>query len=164
MKIFLCVIIVFFSGLIGLHVKDKFRKEVVFYNEIHMFLQYISIKIAFFQDVYADCIEAFTNSSALKNQRFFNQLLKLVKSGKLTQENFNSIVEIELSKQEQEELFQIFSKIGSTDITGQEKLLAGYSEQIKIKKEEIEKYKKTNADIFAKLSICIGIVICILIY
>ena len=164
MKIYLCVIIVFFCGLIGVFAKDKINKKIEFYNEIYMFLQYITIKIAFFKDTYSDCIESFINTNTLKNKHFFNSLLQLIKNGQLTKEQCYSIMPQELLQTEKQEIFLMISQIGSTDILGQSELLAGFKEQIKVKIDSACKYKKTKVDVFAKLMICAGIVICILVY
>lgn len=164
MKSILGVTIVFLCGFIGLSIKNIIYKKYQFYNEINMFFHYISIKIAFFNDMYADCISNFINSNNLKNKFFFECLLNIIINSELTKENFNKAINISLSIHEKEELFTMFSSIGTTDIQNQNIIISGNIKQLELKLSQLSQLKKTKGDVFGKLGICIGLVICILIY
>lgn len=165
MKLFLCVIIVFLSGLIGANIKNEICKKYQIFKEIHAFLQFASIKIAFFKDYYADFIKEFINSQQLKNKQIFNLVLKLINSNNFTLENFSkSVAKYNLDNEETKLLYNIFSSIGSTDIINQEQILQGNIKQIEYKISELDEQKKHKGNMASKLSICIGLVICILIY
>ena len=164
MKLFLCVIIVFFSGCIGIAVKSSYNKKFQFYSEIDTFLHFISIKIAFFRDIYAECVDSFMGNNQLINKKFFKNFKQLLIDGNFNKNEFFKIIDISLTDKEKEELFNILYSIGSTDIDNQNNILVGSKKQIENKVEELAKLKKTKGDVIAKLSICVGIVICILIY
>lgn len=165
MKIFLCAIIAFFSGLIGINIKNAIYKKYQLFAEINAFLHFISIKIAFFQDVYADCLNNFIQTNQLKNKEFFAEICSLIKNSNLSKENvLKSLKNLGLTADEQVEIYNIFASIGTTDITNQKQILQGNINQIEHKLNVLNQLKKTKGDVASKLSICIGLIICILIY
>ncbi len=164
MKSILCVLVVFLCGTIGINIKNTIYKKYQFYAEINAFFHFISIKIAFFNELYADCILNFINSNNLKNKKFFTELLGLINDNNLTKDNFKKIINNSVTTQEKEDLFNMFSAIGTTDIQNQNTIISANIKQLELKLNQLSQLKKTKGDVFGKLGICIGLVICILIY
>lgn len=165
MKGLLCSLIVFLCGIIGISIKAKIYKKYQLFEEINAFLHYISIKIAFFKDIYTDCIYSFLNSQQIQNVGIFKSIAKLIENGDFTQDNFNLVIEkFDLSPSEKVQLYNIFAHIGTTDINSQNLIIQGDIKQLEYNLSNLEKQKKSKADVWAKLGICIGLVLCILIY
>ncbi len=165
MKGLLCSLIVFFCGIIGISIKSKIYKKYQLFAEINAFLHYISIKIAFFKDIYIDCINSFLNSQQLQNADVFKNVAKLIEDGNFTRNNFNLVVaKFDLSSAEQVQLYNAFAHIGTTDINSQNQILQGDIKGLEYNLSVLQKQKKSKADVCAKLGICIGLVLCILIY
>ena len=165
MKIFLCAIIVFVSGLIGINYKSVIYKKYQLFSEINAFLHFILIKIAFFQDTYAECLQNFINTQHLKNKNFFQNVLSLIQCGKLTRESMlEHLNNRGLTNEEKVEIYDVFSSIGTTDLLNQNQILNGHIKHLEHKLKMLDELKKTKGDVVSKLSICIGLVICILIY
>lgn len=165
MKIILCAFITFFCGIIGISAKSKIYKKYQLFAEMNAFLHYITIKIAFFKEIYVDCLYSFVNSQQLENGHIFKSVAKLIESGNFTQNNFNLLIaKYSLSAAEQTQLYNIFANIGATDIDNQKQILQGNIKQLEYSLLCLEKQKKSKADVWGKLGICIGLVISILIY
>ena len=165
MKLFLCIIIVFFCGAVGIGYKNKIYQKYQLFSEINKFLQFISVKIAFFQDIYADFLKNFINTNQLKYENFFDGLQRNIEMGDFSREKcFENLKNINLTKEEELLIYDIFKSIGTTDLDSQRQILRGHIEEIKQKLSELEMQKKTKGDVIGKLSICVGLVICILIY
>lgn len=155
----------FFSGLIGINIKNAIYKKYQLFAEIYAFLHFISIKIAFFQDVYADCLNNFMQTNQLKNKSFFTEVYSQILTNNLSQENISKCLKnFCLTADEQAEIYNVFASIGTTDITNQKQILQGNIKQIEQKLNVLNQLKKSKGDVASKLSICIGLVICILIY
>lgn len=165
MKIILCASIVFICGIIGITIRNVFYKKHQLFSEINAFLHFILIKIAFFQDVYADCLLNFIKTNKLKNHRVFSDMHKLVKQSNLNKKDFQSCVaKLGLSQTEEDELYNIFNSIGTTDILNQKSIIESNIKHIEYKLVILSEQKKSKGDVASKLSICIGLAICILIY
>lgn len=165
MKILFCALITFFCGIIGINIKSKIYKKYQLFAEINAFLHYISIKIAFFKEIYVDCLHSFINSQQLENATVFKSIAKLIETGNFTQSNFCALlVPYSLNNAEQTQIYNIFSNIGTTDSDGQKQILEGNIKQLEYTLSVLQAQKKSKADVWAKLGICIGLVISILIY
>lgn len=165
MKIVLCAIITFLCGIYGFSVKAKIYKKYQLYADINAFLHYISIKIAFFKDIYADCIYSFVNSQQIQTQELFKSIAQLIENGNLNKNNFSLLLaQYNLTPKEKDEIFNIFSHIGTTDANSQHQILQGDIKWTEYKLTSLKMQKTTTADVWAKLGICIGLVISILIY
>lgn len=164
MKIVLCVIIVFCSGFIGISVSSDYAKKLYFYKEFNAFLQFLKAKIAFSKDILSNCIIKFLNTEKLKNKQFFIDLKLLYEQTNLNNETFNNIVAAPLSDIEKAEIFNIVQELGTSDVLGQIELINNGLCILDKRIEELLIQKKTKGDIFAKLGICVGLLISILIY
>ena len=164
MKIYLCVAIVLFSGLIGASIKNQFNKKIAYFNEIDMFLHFLLIKIAFFKDSMPIAINNFMSINKLKNANFFNELLCIFKTQSLNANQFKNILPNFITNEESQQLFNIFYSISICSLEEQNQLINNH---IKANYLNIQKYKNlkiNKGDIATKISICIGLVISILIY
>ncbi len=163
MKFVLCTIIVLFSGIAGLIIKNQIDKKICYFEEINMFLQFLSVKIAFFQNYYADCIRDFIAQHKLKNQQFFENIEALISSSNF---NFQAVEKLtpQLQPSEQEFVFKIFSSIGFSDIISQQKIIDGLTKQNDLLLAQLKTQKEIKGDPAVKLSLCAGLVIAILIY
>lgn len=165
MKILLCTLVTFLCGIIGINIKSKIYKKYQLFAEINAFLHYISIKIAFFKENYVDCLRSFACSQQLKNAPIFKSVSKLIEDGNFTRKNFNLLLtQFGLDDVELNQLFNIFSNIGTTDVDSQKQILQGNIRQLEYNLSVLEMQKKSKADVWGKLGICIGLVISILIY
>lgn len=164
MKLILCAVIVFCSGYIGLIIKSHYNKKLCFYTEICAFFQYLKVKSAFFKDTLSENISNFVIQNNPSNKVFFTDLDNLIKQTKLNRDSFNNIININLTDPEKQELYNMIFSLTGADIISFNNLVDGYVMQLKTKIENCQTQKKQKGDLSSKLAVCIGLLVCILIY
>jgi stage III sporulation protein AB len=155
---------VFCSGSVGVIIKNEFNKKLAYYGEICAFLHLLKAKIAFSRDTIAECIDQFIALQQSKNKAFWAALKNYYNSGENNQDKIFDELKISLSSQEKQELWNIFSSLGKLDIDGEQETIQNALINLDIKIKAMEAAKKNKWDFIDKLAICVGILICILIY
>ena len=82
MKIAICIIIVLISCLVGISISESYKQKITFFEEFESFLQYLDMKIAFFQDDFCKCVHLFIETNKPKSD-FFEKLYKQSKVGQI---------------------------------------------------------------------------------
>lgn len=165
MKLIICMMIVFVSGYLGINIKNQIHAKYLLFVEINAFLHYFLVKIAFFKEVYVDCLKNYIESNNPKYKRFFSNIIDLINNNSLTQKSISDCTKsFNLSQEEQSQIYHIFANIGKTDLANQKKIIEANIALTEQKINYLEQQKKAKGEVSAKLGICIGLVLCILIY
>ena len=163
LKIILSAVIVGICGYVGIQINSEYNKKLSFFNDFTMFLQYIMVKIAFFQNRFSDCINEFLLSNKPKN-KFFEKLLLVSKTQNFNIDEIHN--QIDLNILESEKLFvakSIFN-ISSCNIENVEKYINGCITENQMNINKYNNLCKSKGILFKKISVYIGIAICILLY
>lgn len=162
-KLIFSVLTILSSGYVGIKINNEYSKKLEFFVTFKAFLQYILVKIAFFQNKFSDCVLSFVETHKT-NSDFFEKLCELSKSSKLNVEKVSEIIDTDISDKEKEMVAQFLVAISTSNISNVEKAINGCISEIELNINKYQEQKKTKGELAKKLSICVGLVICILLY
>lgn len=163
MKIILCIFIVSLSGVIGIIAGNIYNKKSQYFGEIYMFFNFLKLKIAFFKNKLNICIKEFIESSNPKLE-LFSRLETLANKGQLTTDNLSTICPSSFTEEERKILSQFLILLSAGDIDTVSQTIYKAAEYSKEKQNAYFTLAKSRGVLIKKLSICIGILICIFIY
>lgn len=162
MKIIFCIIVMLLCTIIGILISNTYKQKITFFEEFESFLQYLNLKIAFLQDGFSECIKSFIEINNPKSD-FFEQLYDKSRTGQINKEFLLPLLK-NIDASSSSSVADIIYSITNLDIDGAKKAIISGISFVKDKIEDSKLQYKTKGQIYLKISICIGALICILIY
>ena len=153
-----CVCVVCLSALAGNFFAKVFVWRDEFYKELSGLLLQIKNNYYYKNLTISNVTNEYINSG-VKNKKFFNYLLKLT-SGNL--EAGEQKIPY-LKKQELNSIVRFFSEVGCGNSEVEINNVENFIEEIKQKSSECQSQRKANEKLIYKISLAVGVAICILI-
>ena len=151
------------SGFVGITIKNRITKKYQFFVNFDRFLNYLTINIAFFQKRLTLCVSNFANESSSKDMFYFD-LERCLKANNFSKESVTNLLSKTLSKQEALQIAEFLIELSSSPEHKVEELISKEQSIIKSKLQEYSQKQKSVGSLAQKLSLCVGAIICILIY
>jgi len=157
-------VIVFASGYIGIQLANKYSHRVECYEILVHFCEYLSLNIYHLSDDVETIINKFTADISHKYIKDFQELIIKIKSSNLEILDLNNIdLLTNLSMFEKNEVCTFLTKLGKSDKGSQCQIIDGYKKIFEQKLELVREEKKQKGAIAFRLSVSIGVILCILI-
>ena len=163
LKIILSVIIVATSGYIGLQINSEYNKKYLFFTDFGAFLQYLSVKIAFFQNKFVDCVKGFLEQKSRTNS-FYKRLYELVRIQNIDANEIAKFIDINITDAEKLFISKTIEGIANSNFDSVEKYINGSITENQLNINKYNNLSNGKGKLIKKISVYIGIAICILLY
>ena len=156
-EIISCGVILLASGYIGLHFKKHYKSRHFLLIEFYKLAEYIRLEINFKKTAITDILKNFTTENP-EIRRIINDIISARQNGKTTEDALKS----NLLKDEKKLLIEFFDKLGSKDIESEISDIDLLIGKLKTLTAVTEKDIKHKGDLYFKLSILIGLMVCVI--
>jgi len=152
------------SVLVGYKISKKYNNRYVFYNNLVKFADILNLNIYHLNEnideIFNKFIEELDNISKIDFNKIRNMILKNV----VTIDNLKSLnMTTNLSNNEIKEFYEFIKKLGNCNTESQIHIIDGYKKVFEERKNLAVIDKKQKGNIALRLSVSIGVVLCIII-
>ena len=155
----LCVVIICFSAYVGNRLSKVYVLRDNFFSELSELLNRLKNNYNY-QNLYIEEIIREYASLDIKSKKKIESLLNYFKSG--DEKNITRELHF-LKSQEKQQLLHFFNNLGSGNTGVEVNNVDNYLAQVSALSAEASAKRKTNEKLIYKVSIAVGVVICILI-
>ena len=161
MKYFLSILIIGVSGFVGNLFARRYVERDCFYKEMKSMLVYFKSNISFLQMKVAELFDNYMKEKADKNKKKLLRMKDVVlcrDEKRLEYKDFYF-----LKKEEREEIESFIKGLGLGSIDSELNKIDIFQKLVERKMEEVSDLRKKNEGLTYKLSLSIGVILCILI-
>ena len=162
MKLILILMILGCFVFLGLGLSRYYIDRKRFFSELELFVSNLSSNINFGREKIVDIIQKYENNRSVYLKKLCENYEKTLKDKSGVNENIFDGITI-LKNEERQLLVKFFSTLGKFDIYSQTKEIASYSARINELYSEASLDCKKYASLIIKLSLIVGLLVCLLI-
>ncbi len=156
-----CIGLVCLSAFIGKLITKSFVQRDKFYKEMILFCEYLKNNIGFRQTKLSNLFDDYM-AQYPKSSNSFNYLKEVCLNGEARASKEQSPLYF-LKQEEKQAIINFFKSLGKGNSDVELSLINNFKTLIDTKSKDAESFRKTNESLTYKLSLAIGVVICILI-
>ena len=157
-------LVIFTSGYIGRTISLKYKSREECFCVLVKFANFLRNNIYHLSDDIENIFDKFILDTSYKYKQDFLKLKQIVLSHSFNILDMNKVsLFIELKENEKQEIFCFFKSLGSCCKESQVSLIDGFKEDCLRRSDEAVLANKQRGNIALKVSISIGVIICILI-
>ena len=159
---YFCLIIIFIvCALIGYQIKNRYRQQCVLLNQIDSFIDFLYPNINLYKNNLSDIINNYLilqNNKNAKNYKIFH------KNNNLYQINNVNIDDIICNKIVKSNLELFFNNIGKLDLDGECERIKNFRKELNKYIINAEKDLKEKGELYFKISLSIGLILCVILW
>ena len=157
-------LIIFTSGYIGRTISSKYKSREECFCVLVKFANFLRNNIYHLSDDVGNIFDKFILDIQHRHKQDFLQLKQMVLSGGFNMVNMNQVsLFIELKESEKQEIYSFFKSLGNSCRESQVSLIDGFKQECLRMYDEAVIANKQRGNIAFRISISIGVIICILI-
>ena len=163
MYVVVCLI-VFSSGYIGNLIYKKYKNRVEFYETMLKFADFLILNIYHLNENIESIINNFASSLHENTARNFEIIKQQIVASSLTMDDVSKLqMCADLKPFEKKQVFEFLDSIGKSNTESQIHILESYKAIFEKSYDEAMLEKKQKGSIAMKISVSVGVVVCILI-
>jgi len=164
MKWILSGVIIIACLYIGIGISSYYKKRENLFTEIGIFCNKLKSDINFSHKTVLEILSEITPTFKSPLRDILFQYKKMIEKGEFT--NFSNLKIIKsayLRQNEIDMIVQFLSQLGKSDASNQSAIISSFENNFKIYKDECNLEKKKYSSLYIKLSLLIGVFICIIL-
>ena len=155
---------IFFSGYVGLLIAKKYNNRVKFYENIIKFADFLLLNIYHLNENLKTIFSKYIEMGNDKNFQHYEKLKNVRGNDNDYNTLINQIVlQMNIKKSEISDIVDFFKNLGKSNTESQIHLIEGYKSIFKNYYNQAVSDQKQKGSIAFKLSVSIGVVVCVLI-
>lgn len=156
-----CVLIIVLSSVVGRGLVKLFIIRDKFYKELKLFVGYAKTEIEFSQIKLTELFDKFFEEKQVEFLKEFQEIKNYLMQNE--KKCLDNKILYFLKREERRNIEVFFRGFGTKGVSEEIGQLEKYQEELKRKINEVESIRKTNEGLIYKLSLAVGVVVCILI-
>lgn len=161
MKIIICVSVFFLSTSVGLLYKQRLKNELNILLYLQNFEKFLSNNISLFKVNIVEIIDNYKNMQKEKTAKFSNLFVKNASVYAINEEILNKYI---LDKNKSKTIFNFLQLLGKSEYEFEIEKNKNFEKYIVAAVEESQKKLNNNGNMYFKLSMALGALLCILIW
>lgn len=161
MKLLICLVVFLLSSSAGLMYKQKLKNELDLLLYIQNFEKFLSGNISLFKIDVVEIIESYKNTQKEKTAKFSNLFVKNASVYAINEEILNKYIS---DKNKSKTIFNFLQSLGKSEYEFEIEKNKNFEKYMATAIEESQKKFTNSGNLYFKLSMALGAVLCILIW